>query len=53
MVKELQGVDALLIGELDEAVDAVVLDYLQAGVHSRFMQQKVSCHCHELPLCKM
>jgi hypothetical protein len=31
-VEELQGVDALLVGEVEDAVDAVVLNHLQAGV---------------------
>jgi hypothetical protein len=32
-VKDLQRVEALLVGEVDDAVDAVVLDHLQHHVH--------------------
>lgn len=32
-VEELQGVDALLVGEVDDAVEAVVLHDLQSGIH--------------------
>jgi hypothetical protein len=33
MVEDLQRVEALLVGEVDDAVDAVVLDHLQHHVH--------------------
>lgn len=32
-LEELEGVDALLVGEVDDAVEAVVLDELKRGIH--------------------
>jgi hypothetical protein len=32
-IEDLQRVEALLVGEVDDAVDAVVLDHLQHHVH--------------------
>lgn len=31
--EEVEGVDALLVGEIDNAVEAVVLDELERGIH--------------------